>query len=376
MLRSWKIGRAFGIPLYVHPSFLLLPALILWLHWKNGWAEVLFMTISALTVFFCVLLHELGHALMARRFAIPTRDITLYPIGGVARLERMTDKPAEELLIAVAGPAVNVVIAVVLLPVLAVLFAACLPASFQNSHQAAHLLLTPASALAGAPGALAYRFVGLLILSNIVLVVFNMIPAFPMDGGRVFRAFLAMFFGQMRATEVAAMVGLVMAGMLGLMGIWFLMNGNPLLLPLALFVALAGQAELRAMRYREAQLAQAQAQQYYPYQPYYPDPNGHNGRGYDPSAYKPARPTEYRPAAHADVETVVLRPSLSGEPARPDAASRPAPIDPTPAVPVLEPVPEPIPVPPYRPGFTGVVWDPYYRIWVRWENGRPVASYY
>src|SRR5204863_9194054 len=114
MLRSWKIGRAFGIPLYIHPTFLLLPALIFLLHRGEGWPVIFFVLALMPAVFVCILLHELGHALMARYFGIPTRDITLPPIGGVARLERMSDRPWEEFSIAVAGPAVNVAIAGIL----------------------------------------------------------------------------------------------------------------------------------------------------------------------------------------------------------------------------------------------------------------------
>src|SRR5258708_33917761 len=116
MLRSWKIGRAFGIPLYIHPTFVLLPALILLLYRGHEWPVILFVLAGAPAIFACILLHELGHALMARHFGISTRDITLTPIGGIARLERMTDEPSQELLVALAGPAVNVVIPVLLSP--------------------------------------------------------------------------------------------------------------------------------------------------------------------------------------------------------------------------------------------------------------------
>src|SRR5262245_18366280 len=115
MLRSWKLGTAFGIGLYVHWSFLLLPAYVVFNAWGASAGQLLFLLGLVLAVFGCVLLHELGHALMARQFGIGTRDITLYPIGGVARLERMSEKPWEEVCIALAGPAVNAVLAVLLL---------------------------------------------------------------------------------------------------------------------------------------------------------------------------------------------------------------------------------------------------------------------
>src|SRR6516225_8629629 len=107
MLRSWKLGTAFGIGLYVHWSFLLLPAYVVFSTWGASAGQMIFLLGLVLTVFGCVLLHELGHALMARQFGIETEDITLYPIGGVARLKRMPRAPGAELLIALAGPAVN-----------------------------------------------------------------------------------------------------------------------------------------------------------------------------------------------------------------------------------------------------------------------------
>jgi Zn-dependent protease len=236
-LRSWKVGRAFGIPLYVNPTLLLFPLLLLLLHnGQAGWGEALFLVLLTPALFGCVLLHELGHALMARAFGIGTRDITLYPIGGVARLERMPEAPGQELLVALAGPAVNVALAAFFIPA-AVLLAWVLgigPGELLavESWQAAVCV-----------------FVVTLAGVNVSLVVFNMLPVFPMDGGRVFRALLAMWLGHLRATEVAAYIGLILAGGLALLAV---LTFHPILFFLSLFLAFAGQAELAMLRRREA----------------------------------------------------------------------------------------------------------------------------
>jgi Zn-dependent protease len=175
---SWKLGRVAGIDVFLHPTFLLLLAFGLL---RGGFESVVFVS----AVFGCVLLHELGHALMARRFGIETQDITLYPIGGVARLERMPRAPGAELLIALAGPAVNLVI------VLALSLASPLGLLGEASRS---------------PGLFAL-FVDQLILVNMVLALFNLIPAFPMDGGRVLRALLSGWIGRARATMIAATIG-------------------------------------------------------------------------------------------------------------------------------------------------------------------------
>jgi Zn-dependent protease len=193
--------------------------------------QALYMLGLVLAVFGCVVLHELGHALTARRFGIQTRDVTLYPIGGVARLERMSEKPWEEFWIAVAGPAVNVVIAMILgvVSTALILF----------SHRIAELeMLFPVG-----------QFLFQLALLNAILVVFNLLPAFPMDGGRVLRALLSLGMGHVRATRVAVNIGMVMAILIGIAGIVWL--NNPFLLVVAFFVFTAGQQELLAVQRRE-----------------------------------------------------------------------------------------------------------------------------
>jgi Zn-dependent protease len=229
MFKSWRLGKLFDIPVYVHPTFLLLPLLVL-LQSPGGLVPSLFVLSLVAAIFGCVLLHEFGHALAARAYGIGTRDITLYPIGGVARLDRMSEKPSEELVIALAGPAVNVAIAALLAPFL-FLFA----------------LTGALSASATGLLALVGQFLLGLCVSNVVLVLFNLVPAFPMDGGRVLRALLSMGLGQLRATEIAAKVGFVMAVLLALAALYF---GNPMLLVVAVFVIFAGQQELLALRHR------------------------------------------------------------------------------------------------------------------------------
>jgi len=182
--------------------------------------------IFVLAVFGCVLLHEFGHSLAARRYGIGTHDITLLPIGGVARLESIPEDPRQELVIAVAGPAVNVVIAAAL-SLLTVVFKIPAPATGMA-------MISDSAILHG------------LIYTNIVLVVFNMIPAFPMDGGRVLRALLSMRMGPLRATEIAAGIGKAMAVVMFVGGFFW----SPFLFLTAVFVFMAGNGELQAVRER------------------------------------------------------------------------------------------------------------------------------
>jgi Zn-dependent protease len=229
MFRSWKIGTAFGIGVFIHPTFWILPLYVLIQSWGLGLPSVVLLLVLLAAVVGCVVMHEYGHALTARYFGIRTRDITLYPIGGVARLERLTDKPIEEFLIALAGPAVNVVIGIGLVIILA--FGAMIQLWSLSEP-------TPIVA-----------FLSTLLIINGWLIGFNMIPAFPMDGGRVLRALLATPLGRLRATEIASKIGIVMAVCIGLSCLIF---GNPMLILVALFVVFVGQQELAMVRYQEA----------------------------------------------------------------------------------------------------------------------------
>ncbi len=211
---SFRLGSMFGVPVYLHMTFLLLLGGVgLVQLFQGGLGPAVGMVTLISAVFGCVLLHEMGHALAAREFGIATRDVTLLPIGGLARLERMPRDPRQELWIALAGPAVNVALAGVL-----GIWVALFGGWFANR----------------------------LLLINLGLVVFNMIPAFPMDGGRVLRALLARRMGHLRATELAASIGKAMAIVFGVAGLFL----NPMLIFIAFFVWFgAGQ---------EAQLARRQ----------------------------------------------------------------------------------------------------------------------
>jgi Zn-dependent protease len=230
MFNNWRIGRPFGIDLFVSGWFWLLPLIVFVTSFAaGGFDTAAFDTALIVAVFGCVALHELGHALAARGYGIRTRDITLYPIGGVARLERMPEKPSAEMLIALAGPAVNVVIALLI----------------GGLWVTGNTLLGPTASSANWVG----DFVGRLALANAALVVFNLIPAFPMDGGRVLRAFLSWFVSRESATNVAGWVG---AGFAVLFGIYGLVTFNLLLIFLAVSVFMMGRQEVRAVREQEA----------------------------------------------------------------------------------------------------------------------------
>jgi Zn-dependent protease/CBS domain-containing protein len=224
---SWSlnIGKVAGTVVRIHLTFLLFLAWIFAASYSQGgaataWDSVLFMVL----LFLCVLLHEFGHIFTARAFGVPTPYVTLLPIGGVAQLERIPEEPGQEFLIAIAGPLVNVVITILLVG-----FAGANLHSGATAVDNMHIPL-----------------IDRLAAVNLFLALFNMIPAFPMDGGRVLRALLASRMGYVRATEVAAAIGQFVAFALGFIGLMY----NPILIFIAIFVYLAASSEAHMVALR------------------------------------------------------------------------------------------------------------------------------
>ena len=231
---SLRVGRFAGIDVFVHWTFALLIAYVVGvvLAADRPLADAVGVVLLVLATFACVVFHEYGHALMARRFGVGTRDITLYPIGGVARLQRIPEAPLQEFAVAIAGPLVNVAIAA--------LIAVGLLASGAG--------VVPPAGLLNPDGA----FWSTLLWINVVLVVFNLIPAFPMDGGRVLRSLLATRLPYVRATKIAAGVGQALA--IGF-AFWALLGPggfNVFLLIIAFFVFVGAQQEATATTMRTA----------------------------------------------------------------------------------------------------------------------------
>ncbi len=226
---SWKVGQFAGIEFRVHTTFLLL---LIWFA-ANYWIAagsvrtMLAGMVFILALFACIVLHEMGHALAARRYGIKTKDITLLPIGGIARLERMPEEPGQELLIALAGPAVNAIIAIVLYGWLI---------AEHQWESFSHL------GLAAGP------FVERLWAANGWLILFNLIPAFPMDGGRVLRALLAARTSYGKATQSAARVGQGIAVIFCIIGLF----ANPMWIVIGVFVWLAATQEAASVLTKSA----------------------------------------------------------------------------------------------------------------------------
>jgi len=224
---SIKLFDVGGTAVRIHLTFFLLLAWIAAIRWSRGGApEAVDGVLFIIALFACVVLHEFGHIVAARRYGIRTPDVTLLPIGGVASLERMPEKPGQEIVVAMAGPAVNLVIALVLMFVLG-----------------AHFDLSQMAQLEQAQTS----FLGRIAAANVMLFVFNLIPAFPMDGGRVLRALLAISMGYTRATRVAASIGQGLAVLFAFLGLM----GNPLLVLIAVFIFLAASGEAGYVQARD-----------------------------------------------------------------------------------------------------------------------------
>ena len=221
MGRSFQIGRIAGIKILIHWTFLLLLGFIVFAEVRKG-SDTMAIVANigfVLALFLCVMLHELGHSLAAKRYGIKTKHITLLPIGGIASLERIPEDPMQELWVALAGPLVNVLIALLLLP-----FVGLTGSFFEES--VGNLTTTQG-------------FLYSLFRVNVILVLFNAIPAFPMDGGRVLRALLAMQLGRIRATSIASTLGRIIA--VGF--VFFGLFTNPFLVLIGIFVYFGAQTE-------------------------------------------------------------------------------------------------------------------------------------
>ncbi len=222
MKGSLKIGNIAGIGVFIHWTFTLLIVYIIFSNYQAGHSveQMLWSLFFILSIFGTVFLHELGHALAAKKYNIKTKDITLLPIGGLARLESIPEKPKEELVVALAGPAVNIALAL-------------LTGLFISMPDAKELTIQ----LSG--GVNSGNFFLNFFIVNLWLAVFNMIPAFPMDGGRVLRALLSMKFERHIATNIAARIGQFLA--VGFVFLGFF--SNPFLVFIGLFIFLGAQAE-------------------------------------------------------------------------------------------------------------------------------------
>jgi stage IV sporulation protein FB len=226
---SFRIARIAGIEVRIHVTFLLLLAFFAYQGYARvGTAQAALSSVGfILALFLCVLLHEFGHAFAAARYGIKTPDITLLPIGGVARLQRMPDKPMQELVVALAGPLVNVVIAGALLLGLGLNAGLARWSDLENPS---------------------VGWLQKLAFVNVLLVAFNLIPAFPMDGGRVLRALLATRLNYARATRIAARVGQTLAFGFAL---WGVMGGGPMLILIAVFIYFGAGQEAAAAQMRD-----------------------------------------------------------------------------------------------------------------------------
>src|SRR5215207_2534838 len=239
-MKSLTIGRIQGIDIKLHPSFVLIGLWVIY-QWgfrqDSGLTGTLYGLALVLSIFVLVLLHELGHSMMAHEYGLRVRDITLVPFGGIARIEQMPSRPRAEAMISLAGPLVNLAIGLLLLPVLLMVG---LAGGSDSIHDFARFGIGDAS-LTG--------FLFYLLLANLTLAIFNLLPAFPLDGGRILRAGVTPFMGRQGATTVAVGIGLMLGLLIGVLG---LLSGEYLIVLVMGFVVLAAIAEGRAVRIEES----------------------------------------------------------------------------------------------------------------------------
>jgi Zn-dependent protease/CBS domain-containing protein len=223
MKGSFKLGKVAGIGIFIHWTFSLLILFIIFMNYKSGQntIQIIWSVVFILCIFITVLLHELGHALAAKNYNIKTKDITLLPIGGLARLERIPEKPLEELIVAFAGPLVNIALAFI-------------TAFFISIPDNTDKLMTELS-----NGVNANNFFLNFFLVNFWLAIFNLIPAFPMDGGRVLRALLSFKLPRNVATRIAARIGQFLAMAFIILGFFT----SPFLIFIGIFVIIGAQIE-------------------------------------------------------------------------------------------------------------------------------------
>ncbi len=245
MRGSIQIAKLFGIPVQLHWSFGLIFLGVLYIGFRDNmdWAAIGLLALLMLALFFCVLLHEFGHALTARRYGVRTRDIILSPIGGVARLERLPEKPIQEFYVAIAGPLVNVGIIAALSP-----YFLFVPAeTMQEVQSLIQHYFGIRDRVFTQNMTLLDSFLFLLIALNGTLAVFNMLPAFPMDGGRVLRALLSMQLGRVQATRIAVYIGQFLAIVLVIYGLWW--DFSPVVIFIGIFVFVTAANEYRLVRF-------------------------------------------------------------------------------------------------------------------------------
>jgi Zn-dependent protease len=241
MMRSLTVARIRDIDIRLHPTFALVFVWVL-IDWRRigagvGISAVIFTLILVILIFACVLLHEFGHAFMARQHGVRVHDVSLSAVGGVARMEQLPAEPRAEMLIAMAGPAANFALVVALAPVVLLIGVA---SGFSSLEDYALTVFDPS--VAGLTTTLLY--------ANVLIIVFNLLPAFPMDGGRVFRAGLTTVFGRETGTRVAVLVGEAFAIMLLLFSIF--VAQSVILILLSLFVMIVAYGEDRAVRVESA----------------------------------------------------------------------------------------------------------------------------